>query len=185
VPNPENTIKEWQRSLATRLKRIERITNAGERLGTAVELEAAEKDVARATGRLSVARIAHATTTWEAQDFANSIRALGGTADLPEGFTVYTNPEAVPAVERAHTGQPLVDFDPENPADQVDAAGNFTDPDRDGTANLDETDGEPVDQRVASEPVEETEVQELVIDGDDTDAQPRKGGRFARRGQVV
>jgi len=167
VPNPENTIKEWQRSLATRLKRIERTTGAGERLGTAVELEAAEKDVARATGRLSVARIAHATTTWEAQDFANSIKALGGTADLPEGFTVYTNPEAVPAI------------------DQVDAAGDFTDPDRDGTANLDETDGEPVDQRVASEPVEETEVQELVIDGDDTDAQPRKGGRFARRGQVV
>jgi hypothetical protein len=150
------------RGLKVRIKRVDNTTEKGNRSGTLPELEGAQKDVARATDRLTRARMAHALATRDVQEYADSLKALGGTPELPEGFQVYVNPEAVQLTQDLNI-------------DALDSTGSPVDPEREPEPNDDDDDqdGNPV-----------TELGRLAAESDDS-AQPRQGGRFARRGVQV
>lgn len=154
------------RGLAVRLRRLENDTPKGGRTGTLVELEGAEKDVKRSTERLTRARAAHALATAEVQEYAETLKGIGGKPELPEGFSVYQNQDR--ATETAHTGQPLVDFDP----DEIDGDGNPTDPEREPEVTPDDADDDGASGNAPA--------------GTNPDSGPvRVGGRFARRGAQV
>lgn len=158
----ENTREDFARALRARIKRLDNTTEKGNRTGTLAELEGAEKDVARATDRLSRARVAHALATREVAEYADALRGVGGEPELPEGFQVYVNPERVaPVYVNTDTGE------------ELDSTGSPVDPEREPEPNNDDEDDQ------------EAPVTELGRLAAESDSQPRQGGRLARRGTQV
>jgi hypothetical protein len=150
------------RGLVVRLKRVDHTTAKGNRTGSLPELTAAEKDLERAITRLNRAQMVHASTTAAVREYADALKANGGTPELPEWFELY---EA-----RDTNGQTFADA----VTDRFDAQGNPTDPEREPEPNNGDDEEDPDPYEGSSGP---------LSDGDAP--QPRPAGRFARRGSVV
>jgi hypothetical protein len=155
-------LKDAERSLAMRVRRIFTVTPKGGPKGTSVELEGAQKDVQRAQDRLARAQDAHNETMAEAIEYADIIVRMGGTVDFDE---LLKDAPKVPVTDAGADGDAPEDTNPD--ADQIDSAGNPTDPEREPEPNNgDDEDDAPAENGASAKPV-------------------RIGGRFAKRGSQV